>query len=1292
MRPQTRDRFTIAIICALPLEAEAVESLFDETYDRLGKYYGKHQGDANAYINGRIGKHNVVLCYMPGMGKAGAASVASCLQVSYPGIELALVVGICGGTPRPSKSQEIFLGDVIISDCVIEYDFGRQYPGGFQRKMGVNDTLGRPSRRIRTLLNGLRTPNTSFEFHAQAQQYLRILQQRKPKWCHPRVNDVLFQASYVHKHHYQSPTSCQYLRLREPFESSLPCIHFGTVVSADIVMKSGQHRDEIVKREKAIGFEMEGAGVWDNISAYAAATGASVMKAFLEYWSPASDQVSGYSDRHKACLASLCITNPEEDLNRLKRVKGNRTSGTFGWFLESEIFRSWCRPAKSMTEREQNLLWLYGNPGVGKSTMAMTLVEELQKKDPFIKGDSILSFFFCDSGSESHRNVISMMRVLLYQIVKQCPPGFEAILSKYDVQGERLFTSFDSLWTLLMEICRVPSNVEIYCIIDALDECENESQETLLRQINLLFKREAETSLAMSSLHFLIISRPCIDLGSCKEMAADLRTMTQDKVQDLARRKNYSNSVTRRVSQILEAKANGTFLWVGIACKELEQVPSSCAVETLRTLPSGLSELYQALFRAAFSLSSPDNHPRLELLLAVVTFALRPLTIAEISDACRLYLHEDLDSRLQFTREIIDLCRLLVVVDNGYVRLLHASVQDFLMIEMHGMKAANANHAIATRCIEVIFGTCRPGTDRSALQPTYGLLGYSVLHWPQHASLARTEFTVRSEHERFFHDALGTWRSWLDNYNHLKRVSWSMWGIIPMLSTLSQEELEAKNARGQSLLLIAAENNQLEAMRVLIKSGARVGSLNDNNQNALHVLCKNHRSDDSEIIGFLLDKGICPYACDKDNMTPFLYAIGEHDQKHARAFLRNGFDLENRVLRRDWHGRTAMGILMPTHQPKESPMAIDSGLTALHFCAMNAWNNMTAFLLEWKADPNACSDLGQLLGRPTNDAWATGQYSIDTEAAEIYQTIDSARIQIVETLLESKSINHVIDFSSHYALSILDKLVGKGADISRPNHAHRTCFHLATKAGNLDVVRKCLNEGHDIMLQDADGLCPLHYAVSHHHLDILRLMAEICGDVVSEACHSLDHFGKSPLHHKLSDPVCFDEDICFLIQLGCDVNQPDEEGNSPLGLYLKSSHLSAERGIFWLLVLEGANTRWFDKQDRNLVHLLMHKRGLDEVILEILFQLGVDPTATDKNDRTFMHYGAMHGVFTKELVEFLGSRGLLDLDAKDNENKTPLSYAEEGAHRESPKNPFLKQHGLWEASYANLKAMSRVFP
>ncbi|KAL2783320.1 putative kinesin light chain [Aspergillus keveii] len=357
MRPRSRDDFAIAIICALPLEAEAVEALFDETYDRLGKYYGKQRGDANAYINGRIGKHDVVLCYMPGMGKGSAASVASSLLVSYAGVRLALVVGICGGAPPPPEYQEIFLGDVIISDSVVEYDFGRRYPGGFQRKTGVKDTLGRPGREIRALLNGLRAENARRELQDQAQHYLHSLQQKGIKWYHPGTNDVLFKSRYLHKHYSDaSPAGCscfgsdspdqiceealgmdcndldcdhgQQVRCREILDAVRSSIYIGPVASADTVMKSGQHRDEIVKREKVIGFEMEGAGVWDNVpcisklwQAYAAATGASVAKAFLEYWMPTNHRDTS---RHRQVMIPFA-KNPhfvgrQEEIQKLENL------------------------------------------------------------------------------------------------------------------------------------------------------------------------------------------------------------------------------------------------------------------------------------------------------------------------------------------------------------------------------------------------------------------------------------------------------------------------------------------------------------------------------------------------------------------------------------------------------------------------------------------------------------------------------------------------------------------------------------------------------------------------------------------------------------------------------------------------------------------------------------------------------------------------------------------------------------------------------------------------------------
>jgi nucleoside phosphorylase len=148
--PRDRYGFEIAIICALPLEANCVEAVFDEFW----KDYGKAAGDPNAYTAGSIGKHNVILAHTPGIGITSAAAVAAALRASFPKIKL---VGICGGVPYGTDQEEILLGDVIISQALIQYDFGRQYPRGFKRKDSLKDTLGRPSPEIRAIQAKLET-------------------------------------------------------------------------------------------------------------------------------------------------------------------------------------------------------------------------------------------------------------------------------------------------------------------------------------------------------------------------------------------------------------------------------------------------------------------------------------------------------------------------------------------------------------------------------------------------------------------------------------------------------------------------------------------------------------------------------------------------------------------------------------------------------------------------------------------------------------------------------------------------------------------------------------------------------------------------------------------------------------------------------------------------------------------------------------------------------------------------------------------------------------------------------
>ena len=333
--PRDRHDFEIAIICALPLEASVVGACFDKQWD--DQTYGKAPGDSNAYSTGVIGHHNVVLVHMPNMGKVAAATAAACLRASFQGIQLALVVGICGAAPfGKQKSEDILLGDVVISEGLIQYDLGRQFPNNtFVRKDTPRDNLPRPGPNLRAALAKLQTEQGRRWLQNKTSENLGILRQRLSDVVkYPgSTEDRLFKSTYRHKHHNPLECaicanddgrdgvcdkaiemSCQQLKCDErelvlrarPIQSSNPVIHFGLVASGDTVMKSGEDRDDIAARDGVIAFEMEGAGVWENFPSslvikgvcdyadshknkrwqgYAAATAAAVTKGFLENWS-----------------------------------------------------------------------------------------------------------------------------------------------------------------------------------------------------------------------------------------------------------------------------------------------------------------------------------------------------------------------------------------------------------------------------------------------------------------------------------------------------------------------------------------------------------------------------------------------------------------------------------------------------------------------------------------------------------------------------------------------------------------------------------------------------------------------------------------------------------------------------------------------------------------------------------------------------------------------------------------------------------------------------------------------
>ncbi|EHK18131.1 uncharacterized protein TRIVIDRAFT_44914, partial [Trichoderma virens Gv29-8] len=309
-RPVSREEFEIAIVCAIPLEYDAVVILLDQCWDEGCDPYGRARGDYNTYTTGSIGSFNVVILLLPGTGKAEAASSAASLRSSYPGVKLLFLNGICGGVPNV-KGEELLLGDVIISKTVVQYDIGNQYPDVFKIKDTIEERLGRASKDIRGFTTILETELESHRLEERAAFLLDVIQ-RKSEEGHQRrrklytypgsSNDKLFEASYRHKHRilptcecsngYQeegpvcedsrklscNELGCDYARLvprsrleeKKKFEmdgnikdAQAPSIFVGRVGSGDTVLRSGIDRDRLAREHGILAFEMEGSGIWD---------------------------------------------------------------------------------------------------------------------------------------------------------------------------------------------------------------------------------------------------------------------------------------------------------------------------------------------------------------------------------------------------------------------------------------------------------------------------------------------------------------------------------------------------------------------------------------------------------------------------------------------------------------------------------------------------------------------------------------------------------------------------------------------------------------------------------------------------------------------------------------------------------------------------------------------------------------------------------------------------------------------------------------------------------------------
>ncbi|KAH8598562.1 hypothetical protein B0O99DRAFT_567007, partial [Bisporella sp. PMI_857] len=738
MAPESRDRYTVGWIAALPLELAAATAMLDEEHPRPVDFE-KPPADQNAYTWGRISGHNVVIASLPAgvYGETSAAATAMSMIHSFPHIRVGLMVGIGAAISRPWQGRDIRLGDVIVSQPdgrtggVLQYDLRKAKPGGKQELKG---SLNMPPQVLLTALAKLqalherlpsKVPNFLEEMVKSNPQMAKSKPRKASYLYQGDENDRLFKAEYGHVDGFNcKDCDSQQEVSRENRDSNEPEIHYGIIASGNTLVKDAATRDLILQStgEDCICLEMEAAGLMNNFPClvirgicdyadshkndrwqrYAAATAAAYAKEFLEIvpvedlektqnavdvLKEVKEKLNDINNATKETINSLHklrLNNqqqrviewlsPPDPSTNYARALGQRHKGSGKWFLQSAELLEWRTVSNSF-------LWLYGILGCGKTILSATIIEELG----ISTSHSQLLYFYFDFNDTSKQPLEEMIRSLIAQLYEMREDTRKQLDSLFSSCNGRQPTSESLCASLLHMIQQVG---EVYIILDALDECSTRGgAKGLLSWMKGLLSQERK------HVHLLVTSRPEEDIKSALNgigrqvpvqgdlVDRDIYAYIYARVRedDGLKRWRSRPDVQEKIETQLKEQSKGMFRWTACQLDALEKCFDPQMLQhALGSLPETLDETYDRIL-----LGIPQASKQKAIrILQFLAFSERPLRVEEAVDAIIVEPEGnprfDPSNRMPDPMEISKYCSSLVVVGDRQLQLAHFSVKEYL--------------------------------------------------------------------------------------------------------------------------------------------------------------------------------------------------------------------------------------------------------------------------------------------------------------------------------------------------------------------------------------------------------------------------------------------------------------------------------------------------------------------------------------------------------------------------------------------------------------------------------------
>ncbi len=420
----------------------------------------------------------------------------------------------------------------------------------------------------------------------------------------------------------------------------------------------------------------------------------------------------------------------------------------------------------------------------------------------------------------------------------------------------------------------------------------------------------------------------------------------------------------------------------------------------------------------------------------------------------------------------------------------------------------------------------------------------------------------------------------------------------------------------------AAAIGDVDLVTRLIDEGAQLDGAvieDETAYTALHrAAIRGHR----DIAELLLERGANVEARDFSGARPLHFAVENGHQDIVELLLAHGAD----VAVKDKLGRNPFDILLLNNDEDIRKLLLTKiAETGIYTAVRMGDQGQVKVFLDQGIDIDSRDDKGNSLLHLAVEGYLKNivQFLVD-RGADVnikdkrgYTSLDRAisrnQIGIIEILVVNGAQFNVKGPDGRTAFSrvlwsgqadneeLVDIFVKKGADVST--------FHRAAALGDMPRINTFLEQGSSVNTRDEYGYSPLFWA----SLEVAELLIAQGADVNFKANNQ-----ETPLHH--ATWIEANRIAQLLLAHGADVNAKDAQGYTPLIRSVMA--VGGNRQLFELFIAHGADVNSKTRMGHTALHWVVatvRRDGFTSIrkgMLEVLIANGADEDAKDNNDRT----------------------------------------------------------------------------